>query len=337
MAKLVHQHYKDNPKQFIERILDMRLDETTGIEISGEGKPFIKTNPSDRNSWWGTTLAFMSFGYELELTPLQVLSLYNAVANDGKMMKPYLVSAVTEYGREVETFDPEVLVKKICSKETIEKAKIMLEGVVETGTAKSLKSPNYTFAGKTGTAKLTDENGGYKKSYRASFAGYFPADNPQYSCIVLVSEPSGEDYYGGAVAGPVFREIADKVYATNLEIHEPVNSGESKKSLPTAQKGKAGDLKIIFDELGIDADLDDYEGWVSTQVVDSTLQVSEIQFDENTTMPDVRGMGLRDALFVLENKGLKVRASGKGKVKMQSVEAGAAIRRGDVVVIELGI
>ncbi|UCG28286.1 MAG: penicillin-binding protein 2, partial [Bacteroidales bacterium] len=222
ISKLIYDNYHDRPTDFVDRLYAMRLNEKLGVEIRGEGIPEIKY-PGD-SYWSGISLPMMSHGYELRMTPLQILAFYNAVANDGKMVKPMFVKELQYHGEVIKRFKTEVLHPSICSKETIDKAILMLEGVVENGTAKNLDNKNYKIAGKTGTAQIANERYGYKFeekiSYQASFVGFFPSDNPRYSCIVVVNSPSNSVYYGNLVAGPVFKEIADKVYATKLFLHK---------------------------------------------------------------------------------------------------------------------
>ena len=208
-SKLIYDHYKDNPKDFVNRLYAMRLNKPLDLQIRGEGEPLIRY-PGDK-LWSGISLPMMSHGYEVQLTPLQILTFYNAVANDGKMMRPLFVNAIMRNGSVIKTYEPEVIINSIASRSTIRKAKKMMEGVVENGTATNLKNPNYKIAGKTGTAQIARDKYGYKTgarvSYQASFVGYFPAENPLYSCIVVVNSPSNGVYYGNLVAGTVLRRF----------------------------------------------------------------------------------------------------------------------------------
>ncbi len=217
-AMIINENYKGRPGDFVDRLYSMGLNDKVGIEIKGEGSPLIRY-PGDKY-WSGISLPMMSHGYEVQQTPLQILTFYNAVANDGRMMKPRLVKEIRYHGQQVEEFSPRVLKSSICSKATIEKAHELLEGVVERGTATNLRNDTYKIAGKTGTAQIANDKYGYKQdgrvSYQASFVGYFPADNPVYSCIVVVNAPTNSIYYGNLVAGPVFKEIADKVYSSRF-------------------------------------------------------------------------------------------------------------------------
>src|SRR5690606_25895041 len=216
ISRIINESYADNPQKFVDRLYKMGLGRKLGLEISGEGKPIIK-DPSDK-SWSGVTLPWMSIGYETLMTPLQILTFYNAVANDGVMLKPQFVSEVQRNGITIQENKPVVLNQAIASRETIAKARKMLESVVtDEGTAANLRFGAYHIAGKTGTAQIANAKYGYKYdqavSYQASFVGYFPAEAPEYTCIVVVNGPSNNVYYANRVAGPVFKEIADKVYA----------------------------------------------------------------------------------------------------------------------------
>ncbi|MHC1733082.1 MAG: penicillin-binding protein [Bacteroidales bacterium] len=304
-AKIINENYKDNPRRYIDRLYSMQINKPLDLQIKGEGKPVIR-GPGDK-LWSGISLPMMSHGYEVQMTPLQILTFYNAVANDGKMVKPRFVSEVRDGNRTVKSFDSEVITNAICSKSTVRKAQSLLEGVVENGTAKNLKNSNYRIAGKTGTAQIANAKHGYRTgsriSYQASFVGYFPADDPLYSCIVVVNAPSNWVYYGNVVSGPVFKEIADKVYASSFyrDLHALNPQGEEKVTLrEAASEVKKGDLS-----------------------------------QSEGLMPNVVGMGLRDALYMLENSGVRVRYSGKGKVVKQSPQPGVRISRGATVAIQL--
>ncbi len=220
ISKLVNENYKKNPSAFVDRIYRLGLNRKLDIEIKGEGAPDIKY--TDSPLWSQVSLPMMSIGYEVRLTPLQVLTFYNAIANKGQMVKPGFIEEIKYHGKVIHRFEKTILNHKICSDETLEKIKPMLEGVVERGTAKNLRNSYYPIAGKTGTCQIADEKYGYTKGrYQASFAGYFPSDNPQYSCIVVVSSPSKSVYYGNLVAGPIFREITDKIYVQDLNMQMP--------------------------------------------------------------------------------------------------------------------
>ncbi|MBC8147081.1 MAG: PASTA domain-containing protein, partial [Bacteroidetes bacterium] len=306
-----------------------------GIEIKGEGKPIIKS-PKDRKEWSGVTLPWMSIGYELAITPLQTLVMYNAVANNGKMIKPMFVSQIKQTGNTMKIYEPVVLNEAICSPKTIKKAQIMLEGAVENGTGSNLKNPIYKIAGKTGTAQIAVGSGGYNKTnYKASFVGYFPADNPKYSCIVVINNPTSGIYYGSSVAGPVFKEIADKVYATELEIQKNHDTLKVENTIPLVKAGNQDDLLKIYSKLDFETSRSNPSAnWVFASADKNLvkLQTKRIKYG---FVPDVSGMGAKDAMFLLEDLGLKVKMIGKGKVKKQSIIPGAKIIAGTSIIIEL--
>jgi len=272
---------------------------------------------------------------------LQLLTFYNAVANNGKMMKPYFVHAVERNGEAIEIFRPTVVKKAIASQSTIEKARILLEGVVERGTAYKLRTNRYRFAGKTGTAQVDYRRGSRGTrvgGYQASFAGYFPADNPKYSCIIVIRKPSRGGFYGGIVAGPVFREIADNCFNSMIDLHEALNQGPRpvlyKESLPGFELGTQKDIKTVLDYLNLP-----YYGETTGEM--TVLEAStDSLFLRNRSLsanniPSVIGMGLRDAVFTLENRGLKVTTAGVGRVKRQSIRPGTKLT-GQTIKLTLG-
>ncbi|HPI67730.1 MAG TPA: penicillin-binding protein [Bacteroidales bacterium] len=337
ISKLISENYGDNPQAFVNRLYAMRLNRKLDIQLKGEGEPLIRY-PGDK-LWSGLTLPMMSHGYEVQLTPLQILTFYNAVANDGKMMKPRFVSAVTRNGRVIKSFEPTVIVNSIASRSTIKKARNMMEGVVEHGTAENLKNADYKIAGKTGTAQIARGKSGYRSgervSYQASFVGYFPAENPLYSCIVVVNAPSNGVYYGNLVAGAVFREISDKIYATSFfRDYNTANNNDGITSLPETGNGYRSDINIILKELNVKHRIDSENEWVTTREKGDTVTLAGVNTIEGL-VPDVRGMSLRDAVHLLENSGYRVRYSGKGKVLRQSPEHGARYFEGQIVSLEL--
>jgi cell division protein FtsI (penicillin-binding protein 3) len=338
VTKLITKYYSKDPQKYIDRLYKMNLGEPLGVTIPGEAKPYIK-NTADK-TWSKTSLPWISYGYETRITPLQILTFYNAVANNGKMMQPMFIREIRKRGKTVKQFEPVVLNPSICSEKTVKKAKVMMEGVVSNGTAKSLKAANYLIAGKTGTAQMGLENG--KMTYQASFVGYFPADNPKYSCIVVISAPSGDAYYGGAVAGPVFKDVADKVYSTSLEIHKEINANVPAYAVrvPSIKSGNREDFSVIMKTLKLKgaADGGDSE-WVSAAAKDSTSLSVSAKDPESVLrkgmMPNVLGMSARDVLYLLENNGLRVKIIGSGTVSKQSLPAGTAYTKGTQIVLQL--
>lgn len=341
ISKLVTDYYTGKEEKFINRLYSMNLNNRLGIVIKGEGKPEIKY-PGDK-LWSGISLPQMSIGYEVRVTPLQMLTLYNAIANDGKMVQPKFVKGLMYHGDLVKTFDTKVLKQSICSRSTLRKIKIMLEGVVERGTAKNIRNTNYKIAGKTGTAQIANKESGYidksRISYQASFVGYFPADNPKYSCIVVVNAPSRNVYYGNIVAGPVFREIADKVYATNFEMHDRLNLATDETTnevkIPYTKNSYKDELKYALTDLGINVnDEDVVSDWVITTKLDSCVKLGNRTITKNL-MPNVKGMGVKDAVFILENLGLSIELEGRGTILKQSIAPGGRVSKGDLVVLEM--
>ncbi|OFY66148.1 MAG: hypothetical protein A2V64_05620 [Bacteroidetes bacterium RBG_13_43_22] len=338
-SKLITEHYKNNPKTFVDRLYAMKLNEKLDIQLKGEGDPLIRY-PGDK-LWSGLSLPMMSHGYEVQLTPLQLLTFYNAVANDGRMMKPRFVTAIMRNGIVIKRFEPDVIINTIASGKTLKKARKMMEGVVDHGTATNLKNTNYKIAGKTGTAQIARGKSGYRSgsriSYQASFAGYFPAENPLYSCIVVVNAPSNGVYYGNLVAGSVFREISDKIYATNFFRDYRAEAGENiDPSAPEAGNGYREDINEVLSELDVRYRRTANDDWVATRERGDTIRLVGLKVTKGL-VPDVRGMSLRDAVFLLENTGYRVKYNGKGKVLRQSPAHGSRYFEGQVVSLELNM
>jgi len=292
VVKMVYEHYKDNPQKFVNRLYNFGIHEKVGIDIKGEGKPVIP-DPKDEN-WSGISLPWMAYGYGVELTDIQMLTYYNAIANNGKVVQPHLVKEIKSFDKTIKSYQPVVLNSSIASSATIRKMQEMLKGVVLRGTATNIRSDYVSMAGKTGTAQTEYWKG--KGQYVASFVGYFPADNPRYSMIVVIHKPDPEKgYYGNVVAAPVFKELAEYIYGkmpreVQLAVNEPdIHTGKTEKIL---EKYK-------------------------------------------TIMPDLRGLSSKDALYVLENMGLNVKISGSGKVVKQSVPRGTKVKKNQLIELKL--
>ncbi|WP_420316079.1 penicillin-binding protein [Ekhidna sp.] len=333
VAKLISHYFGNNPEKFIDYLKHMNLHEPLDFQMVGEGKPYIK-DPSD-STWSGVSLPWMSHGYELKMTPLQMLTLYNAVANDGKMVKPMIVKGVMKADRMVDEFDTEIINDRIASKETLRKVKLMMEGVVERGTAQNINYSHYKIAGKTGTAKKV-KNGRYVKEYYTSFAGYFPAEAPRYSCIVVIDNPKGYQIYGSDVSAPVFKEIADKIYSLELDMHEVGTQERSYITgvFPYIKAGKRDELTMICNEFGISNHSETESEWVKTNVINDAVywKGNKVKYE---VVPDVRGMTLRDAIYVLENLGLEVQVKGRGRVATQSMSPGGRLSKGSTIKLQL--
>ncbi|MFN3967987.1 penicillin-binding protein [Flavobacterium sp.] len=301
LVQAVYENYKNNPKEFVDRIDRMGLNKPLGLPFQGEGKPYIP-QPGDKH-WSAISLPWMAFGYGVSVTPLQTLTLYNAVANNGEMVKPQFVSEIKEWNKTIKKYNKEVINPKICSDETVKKLKAVLENVVKSGTGSKLYSKDFSMAGKTGTAQANyGKNGGNDKHYISSFVGFFPAENPKYSCIVVVHKPntSGNNYYGADVAGPVFKRVAQKIFT----------------DAPSTNEVKNLNRKIAKQEKAYNAFLDRSNA-------------------DGKTIPNVKGMSGMDAVALLENMKVKVKVIGFGKVKRQSIQPGSALSKNQIIILEL--
>ena len=338
MAKLVWTNYSNNPNKFIDHLRKLKLDQRSGVDLMGETSPIIK-NPKSK-TWSKTTLPWMAFGYEVLVSPLQTLMLYNAVANEGVMMKPYLVNEVRQAGLTLHKTEPEIVEEKICSDHTLKMLKECLEGVVLEGTGKELNTPYYKIAGKTGTALVANGRHGYADHiYQSSFAGYFPADQPEYSCIVVIrNRPFAKKFYGAMVAGPVFREVADKLVALKSERIKgsfDERNNEAFDSTAFYYAGYTTSLKEVLAEVKMKyADSTDHSDW-SMLYANNEKQVISKQNIARRTIPNVKGMGLKDAVYLMESMDIKVKSRGIGKVMSQSISPGTPIQKNQIVTLEL--
>lgn len=334
MAKLVDKHFGLKPEKFVDYVDKLKLSKPLGIQIVGEPMPKIK-RPGEKG-WSGISLPWMSHGYGFEITPLHTLALYNAVANNGEMIKPIFVKGIKHADEEFDTYETEVLNSKICSGKTLDKLKLLLEGVVEKGTAQNIKGTHYRIAGKTGTAQIL-ENGRYTKKYLTSFVGYFPAHQPKYSAIVLIKNPRGWHQYGSSVAAPVFKEIADNIYARDISLHDPMDKKKfaNTDALPVIKAGKQEDLTMICNELGISNHTLTEEEWVRASKSGNGVNWKK-NINGKDIVPDVTGMTFRDAIFLLEQSGLRVFYEGTGRVVKQSLNPGGRVSKGDRIFIRLG-
>ena len=301
-ARLIDENFNTKPEEFIDILKGMHLNNRLGLKIKGEGKPKIPS-PGDE-IWSKNALASIAYGYNLELTPLQTLTFYNAIANNGEMIKPKFVKEIRSWNKNVEAFEKEVIDPQICSKETINKVQEILKNVVERGTGQKLFDENFSMAGKTGTARTEYRN--YEewvkdKKYISSFTGYFPAENPKYSCIVVIHKPDSKTgFYGADVSGPVFKDIAQKIYTSNYIINTINNVTPNFASVKN-----------------------NYDTYYSK---------SNKEFN---SIPNVKGMAAMDAISLLENIGLNVNFQGEGKVNEQSLNAGEKLVKGATIVLKL--
>lgn len=334
ISKLVHKYYSKDPQKFIDHSLDLGLNFKPDFDIRSSNNPRIKSKKS--SDWSATSLPWMSIGYEIKISPMQMLMLYNAIANNGTMVKPYMVKEVMHEGRMVKKIEPTVLKEKICSEETLKSLKTMMEGVVDHGTATNVKNSDYKVAGKTGTAQISKSGGYDKSSYKASFVGYFPAESPEYTVIVVINEPRKGVYYGALVAGPVFKEIADKIYSSSVNLH-PGLPLVAKPYLPSPLSGNLYKTRSVLNSLGITSRFDSgstASAWVSSSPGEYAISFSPIPQKPNT-VPDASGMGLRDAILLMDEKGIKVTFEGYGRVVSQFPAAGTGLAAGQSVHLKL--
>lgn len=335
ISKIITKAYATNPQAFIDRLYSFGVNKPLELEIAGEGSPKIKSTQA--RSWSKVSLPWMSIGYEVALTPLQILAFYNAVANDGIFVRPFLVKEIRSAGVPIKRFSTQVIKQKIASPRAIKMAQTMLEAVVDHGTGTALKNPIYKVAGKTGTAQIAQNSGGYNKSnYKGSFVGYFPADNPKYSCIVVINNPSEGGYYGGAISAPVFREIADRIYATDPEVGKNWKDTTYTTSKNPIKAGYSTDIMLLSNWLGYKSALTKEGEWLTMHLADS-LESRVKTTTMTKTIPSVIGMGPRDAIYLLEKLGMKVQLTGVGLVHQQSIPVGSAVQKGATIILHLGI
>lgn len=337
-SKMAYTYYNNDPQKFVNDLKKLGLDQKTGIDIAGEVKPIIVT-PQSR-TWSNTALPWMSIGYEVLQTPIRLLTLYNAVANNGVMMKPYLVNSIEQYGKVIKQFEPVVLNPRICSDTVLKEVQSCLEGVVESkeGTAhKVLDNPYYKIAGKTGTAQVANGRHGYADHiYQATFAGYFPADHPMYSIIVtILNKPHAAHIYGASVAAPVFKAIADKLYALDFEKQIPQQPRPVFDSTLQIKAGSTDELKTILTKLKLPVSASNIpQPYANATINNKHIYLNPVETSKGS-VPDVKGMGLKDALYLLESAGLKVTVQGKGKVTNQSLPPGQVIGKDNSIAIQL--
>jgi cell division protein FtsI (penicillin-binding protein 3) len=336
MSKLAYKAFVQNPREFREYLHRYHMDVRSPIDLSNIPKPQLA--PLDKNRGGLMNMITMSFGYAVQVSPLHTLTLYNAVANNGKMMKPYLVNGIQQDGIMVKQFGPTVMDGSIAKPEVIQAAKESMEAVVTEGTGRiAFKDMPFAIAGKTGTAHVADGNIKYGAGvYQASFVGYFPANDPQYSCIVVIrSKPYAALHYGGTLAGPVFKEVATKLYAMYVDKKTPDLLAAKKDSSAYFYAGNTMDIKNVFKTLGVGYQDSALQGDWSNVFAANYQPVIKTNVVRKQAMPNVKGMGLKDALFLLENMGVKVSVKGKGKVANQSIAPGTAVAKGEAVLLEL--
>ena len=333
ISQIIFDNYKNSPQEFIDGLKEIGIHQKLGLKILGEGIPLIKE--SSDPTFTGITLPWMSIGYELKMTPLQTLALYNAVANNGVFLKPQFVKYIKNGSQIQKEFTPKILNSSICSKATLEDLQEMLEGVVERGTAKNIKARGFKIAGKTGTSKIAIGSKGYGNQYQASFCGYFPSQNPIYSCIVVVQGPT-KNIFGSVVSGSVFKEIADKVYAQEFHKENSIKN-DSNNHFPYSRNGDKDAFLVASESMGIPVldQSNSTSNLITTRTGNKAIKIFNKKIQKGL-VPNVVGMGLIDAVYVLEKLGLLVQPVGSGIVRKQSVKAGYRINKGQKIILQLG-
>lgn len=334
ISKLVVEHFGDDKKEYYDFLEKLHLTKKLGIGLAGESTPILE----EPKKWTGVTLPWLSIGYEIRMTPLQVLGLYSAVANNGTLMKPYVIKEVRDNDKIIVLNEPEVLVKKICKTSTISQVRKLLEGVVDSGTATNIKNINYKIAGKTGTNLLSNGKYGFKnKQYQASFVGYFPANNPMYACIVVINKPNANiGYHGRECAAPVFKDIADRLYTTDVSIHPNLAHVSENSIKLNSFYGIKRDIELLSEYLGWQTIKSEIKSdWATVTSKSNKLILRPSFVNSKYYMPNVQEMSLKDAVYLLESMGLRVSIEGSGKIRAQSISPGIRISKGTAVKLYL--
>jgi cell division protein FtsI (penicillin-binding protein 3) len=339
VSRTIYNHYKNNPAAFVDKLYSMKLNQPMHFDIPGAGVPRIK-HPNDKNAIWGpTSLPWMSIGYEVQIPPIYTLAFYNAIANNGKMIRPFLVRSIQRDGKTLKTFSTETINEAICKPSTLVKIKSMLEGVVLKGTGKSVASPYVKIAGKSGTAQISKGAAGYKSNgitHQVSFCGYFPADNPRYTVVCVIREPQIGSASGGHMAGAVVKDIAELVYAKKITV-TPIDiaKGDNNPKLPVVKGGSYNEVQTVLAKLAINFMGDKGNNkWITAFPDTGSVQIRALNYHHNS-VPNVVGMGAKDAVYLLENLGLRTQLVGRGKVISQSIKEGAYPQRGQTAVLTL--
>jgi len=331
VAKMIDETFNRSPQIFLDYLRRFGFNDNFDFQIFGSSKPQIKN--SEDSTWSKVSLPWIAHGYELMLTPLHTLSFYNAVANNGIYVQPRIVNNVKSANRLIEKFDNSKT-KNIAGIRSINTVKKLLEGVVENGTADNIKHSNYKIAGKTGTAKKV-VNGRYANRYYTSFAGFFPSENPKYSCIVVIDNPKKYRIYGSDVAAPVFKEIADKIFISDEKYFQEIKKEDFKFTFPQIRVGYKEDLVFLSNNLSLSNHSKSDGKWVRTKLIDNSIYWESIN-SKIHLVPNVVGMTLKDAIYILESRGLNVTFSGKGRVRKQDISPGKLIKRYKSISISLG-
>ena len=341
-SKMVMKTFENRPEKFIEKLYDLRLNDSLPLQMKGVAKPWIKHPKKDRRDWYGTSLAWISIGYETKIPPIYTLTLYNAIANDGKMVNPMFVKHIKRNEEIIQTFETEVLKESICKPSTLKDVQEVMLGVIEGkhATAKSAKSDIVRIAGKTGTALISQGALGYRAGqakYNVSFCGYFPAENPQYTAIVVLTAPEGTPS-GGRMAGSIFKKVAERTMLMKSSWSPDRLANDSVKKypyLPEVKSGNALAVRRVVDELSIPVQNPELRGWVKLDCNKGSALNLDTYTIQRGRVPDVHGMGAKDAFYMLGSLGLEVRLRGRGRVIAQSQKPGTKLMEGSVIELEL--
>lgn len=335
MSKLAYKAFVQKPAELKEYLHRFHLDVKSPVDLTDVPKPMMA--PLDQKGSAEGNMLWMSFGYGIQVSPLHTLTLYNAVANNGRMMKPYLVNSIQSDAVITRQFQPVIMTDNFCKPSVIRDARASMEMVVTEGTARrAFKDMPFAVAGKTGTAHVADGKIKYDDGvYQASFVGYFPADKPKYTCIVVIrTRPHDPIHYGGLLAAPVFREIATKIHSMYVE-KNPSMYAAAKDSAGYFYAGLTNDLKRVYREMNVSYTDSSAENTWSSVYANNYRPVMKATNVRQQVMPNVKGMGLKDAIYLLENMGVKVSVKGRGKIISQSVAPGVTLAKGVTVMLEL--
>lgn len=339
-ARAIWDHYgitgkKQQYSDFLHK--ELGLGETVGLERMGERAPSITTDWKVADP--GVMLVKMSYGYRIRLAPIQVITLYNAIANEGKMISPVLIRELRRGQQVEERFEAKTLRSSICSRSTLREVRACLEAVCTEGTASHFfrDTTRLRVAAKTGTAQITDARSREGRYYLGTMVAYFPAESPRYTVLTTIETQAqpGKAYYGGPLAGPVVKRMVDYIYNRNHDWGHPIQKGSLRLSPTHVKGGDIGQIRRVADKFSPHVSFENRNGWGTTQMDTLSNVVVTTVPSSLSSMPEVRGMGLKDALFLLESRGLKVQFSGRGAVAQQSIQAGARVTPGASVVITL--
>ena len=342
VSKLIDKNYYNNPEEFVQGLYDLGIATPLNLDIPGWGSPRIRMPNKNKSNWSKTALAWMSIGYETQLSPIQTLTFYNAIANNGVMVKPKFVEAIIKDGEVIKEIPTEIIKESIASPKTIQQIQYMLEEEVNGpgGTGKKAGSTQFLVSGKTGTAQVSQGKGGYHsvRKYLVSFCGYFPSRDPKYTCIVAIQKP-GLPASGGLMSGAVFHEISERIYAKHISQNIEEAKDSTSILVPDVKHGNVTDARYVLNKINIQSNQiagKEYENisWGKADRDSSFVQFKEMSID-NKLVPNVHGMGAKDAVFLLESMGLRVHISGMGKVSSQSIPQGGHFSKGQSIHLTL--